>query len=68
MFRNSHEGDGSFTHDHFLALRGGDLTRGHLEDLRNMNYFPLFNLKVIEHVPRSETHALIVVNREAGIR
>ena len=46
MLRDSLERDRISTGDHPFALDGGNLTGGHLKDLRNMNYFPFFNMKV----------------------
>ena len=70
MFRDGGEADRIFMHEHFLALYGGDLAGGHLKALGNCDYFLLFNLEVIQNIPRGDICAFdfLIVNRQAGIR
>lgn len=51
MFRDGHERDGIIANDHLLALHRGDLVGDTwLEGLRNVDYFLLFNCKLIRGI------------------
>ena len=70
MFRDGHEGDGVWTNDHLLALDRGDLAGWHPEAIGNANYFFLFDVKIIQHVPHRDTRAFdfLFAYRQVGVR
>ena len=55
---------------HFLAFHGRTLTRWHQEALGNTDYFLLFDLQLLKHVPHRDTGTFdfLVVNRRLGPR
>ncbi len=68
MFRDGRERDGIFANYHLLAFHGRTLTRWHQEALGDTDYFLLFDLKLIKHVPHRDTSGFdfLVANRRLG--